>query len=364
MTYAATPFGHEAADALLYDRFGQSSLHSIEDNLTILEKFKQYGGYAVKFDDLFHSSYVYYLYKLCGNVDLARIVIIITNSIGYLIGLIYANKAFKKLFGYSSSILIYLFACVSIYFATNNAVGLKESLFSAVVSLAIYHLICYSKNSSKSNLLLFFVFTSITLLLRLIIPVFLILSLIIVIIEKSWFRNLLPIIVILGIAGSFLLAFFLFNMLGLSYDMETIMAVASQRAGGSALAIPVNILAGLIGPFPKYIVDGVARLEPIYTLLLLIKSLFSIYFILGVWHIIINRVYNLWFLLIYIFLNIAMVSFSGVGLLLRFHITYIIPYFFIMLYGYDHYHNRYRLLKQLYILGMFLFIIVYNIVTL
>ena len=151
------PLGYDANDALAYQQALEKSLGQSWNYL--IEVLKQQPRTA-SVSDWGFPTYRFFIYKIFPNITDGILALVIINSIIHSISSIYVYKLSTRFLNQYSSIIVMSLWGLSATSVHINTCGLKETIFSFFVIVAVYHMveIKYSKNKIHFFMFLFNVF--------------------------------------------------------------------------------------------------------------------------------------------------------------------------------------------------------------
>lgn len=316
-------------DAVLYDELGRElAQKSFEDSIAFLSS-----SYSIA--DFGFPILLKIVYSVGGseifNMKLANILFHLLTCYGLF------NLSKYFLSPKKSLLLLLLFGLnpFSIYFNTS---GLKETFFALIVTYTF--LFFYKSNFTKKRryflLGVFFLLASTT--FRIFMPIFLLVPVVLMKYiyytgrNKAFFKG------VLLFAGLLLLGSI---TVLLGDDLKSVLAIdpeklASHRLGRApALAdYPLIFLGSALGPFPSFQFNSGNDIGLLESVGSFVKIFFSFFFVLGLYDILSKRIKQFYPLILFIALNLLLLTVIAAGLDPRF--TYILLpfYFLIVVHGY------------------------------
>lgn len=316
----------------------------------------QYKGF--KFDDLGYFSIYYWAAQFSRDVSIVAGIVSLFNIV-----LLYFSSCYLFRLGkivcnneYTARIVSILWSSFPFILMT-IAVGLKENCFCSIIIFALYHSYNHKWKGKRISLLYAFLFALLAFLFRTAIGCLLLIAIIVNgVVNRHNAKKLL----IIGFIGCLMLNLLLPMFIGLmGGNYESITGTTSyrmtQKDGGSEVGQLLPIVSSFFGPFPNLDRTDAYNFMAAYSHFLKVST--SLFFLLGAARIIFRLDIRWFALLLYILGNILMLMIAGVGLDLRFHITYI-PFFLLL--AFDSFHiKRSKWLYPAYYWGIILVIYVY-----
>ena len=314
----------------------------------------QYIGYAVRYnslgildywvellrsgrfniDDLGYGTLAYLAAKPFGDNVLATAhVLMLINSVAYVIGVTYFYKLCKLLFSeeWRVNAATGLWSGFSFLIVT-NAVGLKEGAFTAIIIIGMYNIYRYKQTPSILRLIYAIISIALTYFFRYAICFMLVVALIIMVITTEQNKKAVLRLALLVILFSIPILTVLLPLI-MNKSLDAVMATADARVGAtgasSIQSFLFPILALFFGPFPN--MDRTNQYGFMYGFALLFKDLLSPFFLSAVYLVVRRYVQTYFPVLAFVFCNMLMLIVSGVSADMRYHITYM-PFFFMMLF--------------------------------
>ena len=349
--YYHKPFGL-AGDSYTYDRMVTPLL---DKSFTLLITSNH-----IDIDDLGYPYILYHIYKLAGDIEFGRILIILFNS-SLLICSSYLLYRLAILLGFTirdSIIGAGLYGFNPFLYITSS-VGLKEVIFCFLIISSLYHMFNWKLRKEPLSFLLSLCFILSTLFFRTALCLMLLISLgVCAITTDSNKKGILRFLIICGFCSPIFANVILESFTGISIEMIMAVAQARNSVMGSGIIGPiVQVCAAIFGPFPNFY-----RLEE-YAMLfsggILLKSMLNIFFLIGIWKIIHNLNYKFYPLVLYSLFGIIFVILSGVALDMRFAITFFPSFILISLYGIKGIHKT--RLFYIYLLFLIIITLLYNV---
>lgn len=209
--------------------------------------------------------------------------------------------------------------------------GMKEVMFLAIIITAMYYIV---KLHDKFNWLdlgkcLLVIFMA--RYFRSSLDYMLLVSLIVSITANEKNKRIYIIVLLATfLLLSSLLPVFITHVLGM--DLEEIIKVAEYRmeqadTRNSLFVQVIPYLSALIGPFAQ--LDRSGNYAFMHSAFIFLKSAMSLFFILGVYRIVVLKSVRYFSILTFVFLSVYMVVVAGVSLDIRYHLIYL-PFFFII----------------------------------
>lgn len=354
-----SPLGFEPVDEKLYHSLGQELRHKgFLASLTYLNK-------NLDISDIGFPLLVKYIYSLGGNgifnMKIMNILIHVTTC-GFLLKighLLFSEKKISK-----NAVILYGFSPMSIFF---NASGFKEPLFTLIVVLSFYLL--YKAFLEKKSL--YFIFGLIALLttgaFRITFPMFIFFSFCFYFLTNVSGKYRLVLRATFLCFG-LILGAFLFQIF--QDELQAKMAVDSQLVVADRLGrVPrfidhiIMAISGIIGPIPTFLYIRKEELNLLQASGNFIKLFFSSFFILASYFVIKERTKEFYPFLLFILINVVMLTLTSLSLLHRFHYPFT-PFFFLMsAYGMSIFSKRKirGSVKFSYAFLLFVLIIGYNL---
>lgn len=241
----------------------------------------------------------------------------------------------------------------AVYFAIS---GLKENIFTFFISTAVYYLVRLIRRYSRTNLFFFLLATAGTFCFRLTPPLYFLGAYI----GFLWLKTkssryifilLLGIILIISIGYQLLLYYFPF--------MEVLSAkrmLAEEDTGSSFVAY--NLISAFIGPYPS-VLNSHNNVNLITSTYSIYHLGFSVFAILGIYHVIRERVVIMYPFFIVYFLNVCMMVLTGYSTNARYSYPFILLYYAFIPYGLSYYYKKKY--YSPYLVGAILISFIYNI---
>lgn len=302
-----------------------------------------YGQYCLKiiakynFDDLGYYSILYFLHNLFRDIDFVRNALLLINAVSLAImtQLIYK---LVLLVGFDSWMAnnVATFYGFFPFWIIFSAMGLKEVIFCLLVVSALYSIYKFKDKHSFVNFCLVLLLVASTYLFRFAITLMLILIFVFILIVNETNRKKILVTSFIGIIIFFVFAnVILVAFTGISLD--AVQNVSANRMKGSTgvggFGWMMQILAALFGPFPNFL--RTVGWGFYYSSGLLLKSLTSIFVLIGSYRIIKNLEWRLYPILLYFIMGIVMLVISSVSFDMRYHITFFPAYVILLFYGLD-----------------------------
>ena len=274
-------------------------------------------------DDLGYPYILYQVYKIAGNLEFGRMLMLLINS-SFLIGSSYILYRLAILLGFSireAIIAAGLYGFNPFLYITSS-VGLKEVIFCFFIITSFYYMFKWQLKKNTGSFVLCLCFILTTIFFRSAISLMLLICLGVCAITTDFNKKtILMFLLICGICSPILANYILESLTGNSVDKIMDIARARNNTMGSEITGSlVQVGAALIGPFPNFF-----RLRQ-YALLfsggILLKSILNIFLFIGVWKVIKNLNYRFYPLVLYSLFGIISVIFAGVALDMRFVITF------------------------------------------
>ena len=345
--------GPNAIDAIDYRDCGESSgyLNYSTFFLKVLQNGEDY-------DDWGFLSIIWFCYNSFGASGYWALlfvnifVIVLTSSRLYKLSNHFLDKRITLL-------LVALWSIMP--FAVETSTGfLKENFFSLVVVSTFLHLYRYIDRRSIHNLILAIMWGVATSFFRMALGYAIILSIISLVFINSRFLKkhlllvsillLVPLVVIVPLVITFLL-----SKRGITMD-----ALLYVRTEG-IVGIIVDYVAGLLGPFPKFIGDSqTVQYMTFSSFSALVKTLISPFFWLELISILRNGKTRYLPMVIFILCNLFMLVISHYAIQLRFQWPHMCIFFILAAIGFNEFIGNKRIRNIYYVYVFFVFLIIYK----
>lgn len=289
------------------------------------------------FDDLGFYSILYFLYDFFRDIDFVRNLMLIINALALAMST-YGMYKLSLLIGFDfeTSNNIAVFYGLFPFWILFSVIGFKENIFCSLIVAALFSIYRYKENKTLVNLCLVILFIASTYLFRFAIALMLILLFVFTTMVNENNRKRILVLSFLGSIVFFICAnVILVTFAGVSLD--DVEATSSNRMSGSTgtgiFGWILQVLSALIGPFPNFL--KTAGFGIYYSSGLLLKSLTSIFVLVGCVRIIKNLELYLYPILLYLIMGVAMLVISSVAFDMRYHITFFPAYVILLFYGFD-----------------------------
>ena len=311
-------------------------------------------------DDLGYPYILYHVYKIAGDVEFGRVLMLLLNSLL----LVFSSGHLYRLsilldFSIREAIIAAGLYGFNPFLYITASVGLKEVIFCFLIISSLYYMFRWRENKDIVSFVLCVCFIIATFFFRVAICFMLLICLgLYVITTNSNKKSVLWFLMICGICSPIFANYILEYFTGVS--IEKLMAIVRFRslAIGSEIIGPiVHVCAALIGPFPNFFRLGQYAL--LFSSGILLKSILNIFFFVGVWKVIYNLNYKFYPLVLYSLFGIVSVSLFGVALDMRFVITFLPSTILVSLYA-IHWIKRVRFIYY-YLIFLVIITAAYNV---
>lgn len=306
---------------------GNFSLHYIVYNIYPDQRFLVYGVAVVNVIFLYVSSV--FLFKLCRMFDFNLII-------SKLCTILYAASPYAML---------------------TIANGLKEVYFNLFVIMAMYFLCKAYRGHAFKNLLFAIPFIyGVNLFRGAVFYMFVLVAFVSLTANYKHKKSYLLFIFISAIVGFYFLPMILDTFMGRSQELaDQIVTFRFRGRIDGFMSSMLPSIAGFFGPFPNLDRLGTSGLVFVASLAMFVKSILSLWFVIGVYKIVTHYKAEYYGMLVYVLSTILMLMQSGVTLDMRFHFTYL-PFFFpICFIGF----NKQAYINYGYLMIIITFIILY-----
>ena len=323
LDYYNAPFGI-AVDSYRYDIMV----------IPLLENgFSQLSSY-MNIDDLGYPYVLYHVYKIAGNIELGRMLMVFINSL-FLIGSSYLLYRLAILLGFSTREAMIaggLYGFNPFLYITSS-VGLKEVIFCFLIISSFYYMFKWKLKKKTGSFVLCVCFILSTIFFRSAICLMLLICLgVCAITTDSNKKKVLRFLIICGICSPIFANYILESFTGNSFEkINTIAQTRNSVMGSGITGSLVQMCAALIGPFPNFFRLGQYAL--LFSGGILLKSILNIFLFIGVWKVIQNLNYKFYPLVLYSLFGIISVILAGVALDMRFVITFFPSIILVSLYA-------------------------------
>jgi hypothetical protein len=353
--YTGKPFA-DAVDCYFYDGLVLKYLN--EEYFT----FFTYGLSNVDIDDFGFLHILYVVYYFIGDVDIARNVLLVLNSlcITYTSYLVYKfclmlNIKMRTALVAGGGYGFFPFMVVT------SAVGLKENFFCLFITLSFYLMYVYKDRKSIYILIITLLLIASTWLFRMAVSLMIFLSFCLFLFVNDRNKKMIFYLVVIGIILTpFILNFFLIVATGFSLDH--ILAVTEARGrgieGNASMKWGIQILSSFLGPFPNF--TRTAQYGIYHSAGLLLKSLMSLFFFCGlsaVWRRMDIKIYPV---VLYLLMGGVMLVLAGVALDMRYHVTFFSLWIILGAYAWQ-YAKPKKITFFVYTIFIVFLILVYNL---
>lgn len=297
------PFGYEANDALVYEKFAQSTKF-----LTIKEAVHEL-MHTPRLSDLSdwgYSLFKYFCYRFFPETGI--FVLIFCNIFLQTVSSFFVYWLASFFFTADVSLLASLLwgtSGTSIYV---NVSGLKETIFAFLVICSVYNLVKFYNRPSLVRLILFFVFTTLTWFFRNYVTLFLIVIFIFCTlfyrIYHKYFFFLILSIFFLAFCGMDFFSSFLPELKFVNNARN--MRLEEFFGSSGIFANTLNFILAWFSPFPRFDTKAQAG-QLIYTSYSIFKVYFSFFEIYGIFRIIKNKEKKFYPLVTFLACNTALV---------------------------------------------------------
>ena len=285
-------------------------------------------------DDLGYPYILYHVYKIAGDVEFGRVLMLLLNSLLLVFssGILYRLSILLDFSIREAIIAAGLYGFNPFLYITAS-VGLKEVIFCFLIISSLYYMFRWRENKDIVSFVLCVCFILSTLFFRTAICLMLLICLgLYVITTNSNKKSVLWFLMICGICSPIFANYILEYFTGVS--IEKLMAIVRFRSsamGSEIIGQIVHVCAALIGPFPNFFRLGEYAL--LFSSGILLKSILNIFFFVGVWKVVYNLNYKFYPLVLYSLFGIVSVALFGVALDMRFVITFLPSTILVSLYA-------------------------------
>lgn len=278
---------------------GNFTLQYIMYNIYPNQRFLVYGVVVVNVIFLYISSV--FLFKLCRMFNFNMII-------SKLSTMLYAASPFAML---------------------TIADGLKEVFFNLFIILAMYFLCKAYRGHAFKNLLFAIPFIyGVNLFRGAVFYMFILVALVSLTANYKHKKSYLLFMFISAIVGFYFLPMILDTVMGRSQELsEQIVTFRFRGRINDFMSSMLPPIAGIFGPFPNLDRLGTSGLVFVSSLSMFVKSILSLWFVIGIYKIVTQYKAEYYGMLVYVLSTLLMLMQSGVTLDLRFHFTYL-PFFF------------------------------------
>ena len=313
--------------------------------------------YISDINDLGYISTTGFVYYVFGDYY-AETIIIYLKLFFHLVTVLLFCKTLQMLSCYNKLWIkfVAIFWGINLYAVYFAISGLKENIFTFFISIAVFYLVRLIKHYSRTNLFFFLLATVGTFCFRLTAPLYFWGAYIGFIWLKTKssryiFILLLGIILIISIGYQLLLYYFPF--------MEVLSAkrmLAEENTGSSFTAY--NLLTTFIGPYPS-VLNSHINVNLITCTYSIYHLGFSVFALLGIYHVIRERVLIMYPFFIVYFLNVCMVVLTGYSTNARYSYPFVLLYYAFIPYGLSLFYKKKYYFP--YLVGVILISFIYNI---
>lgn len=289
------------------------------------------------YDDLGFYSILYFLHNLFRDVEFVRNLMLIINALALTLST-YGMYKLSLLIGFDleTSNNIAVFYGLFPFWILFSVIGLKEIIFCTLIVAALFSIYRYKENKTLANLCLVMLFLASTYLFRFAVALMLILLFVFTTLVNENNKKRILLLLFLGSIVFFICANVILVAFA-GFSLDDVVTTSTNRMSGSTgtgmLGWFLQVLSALIGPFPNFL--KTAGWGIYYSSGLLLKSLTSIFVLLGCIRIIKNLEMYLYPILLYFIMGIAMLVISSVAFDMRYHITFFPAYVILLFYGFD-----------------------------
>jgi hypothetical protein len=346
------PFGYNAVDAFYYLHLSEYALsHSLGGFIAYLQsmntEISDYGFPVIRF----------FIFNLAGNLERGIVLMVIFDAISMTIGSWYLYRLSLFFLKKQSAKIVALFWGLNTCSIIVNIKGIKESIFTTILIIAMYQLyIFYFKKKSITNYILLLLPVAFTVFFRIYLTIFFI----IVILFKPLYEGKFKQFALFAVVFLTCVVTYLGHYITTELPILSILLSVQKKNSSSFLFI--NMISGFLGPYPNFLQPGGNITSLFWAPYSGFKTFFSIFALYGGWYILKNRVTRLYPMFFFIFFNILLVIGTVRSLDFRFSYT-MIPFFYILImYG----CNRFKFIQKkiyslLYFCFIFLLVTFYNI---
>jgi hypothetical protein len=325
------PYGYDAHDSYWYEKVIVQS-----QDLRFFELFKFLNKQSIEIFDYGFLLVRYLIGCLTDNISIQNYLLLIINCVCISlsakrlgsISAYFLDNYFVKII-----MLLWGVNAFSIYI---NPSGLKENIFIFFIVSSFYYFQKFNETKKINNLFYFFGCLIIIIFFRIYIAIsilFLFLFQKVFLLKKV--EKFLPLALTTLIASGVLLSVIISYFNIDNQLLNKALSVQVYRSGGQ-MGMLTNFISAWIGPFPSLLkVNQTAPL--IYATGNLVKMVFSIYFILGLYIVFKNEIIKLYPYAIYCVFNIFLIIVSNTALDMRFQYTMLPFFFLISIVGFKHY---------------------------
>jgi hypothetical protein len=333
--YVGDPFSYSTIDSITYQNiFERTKYGTISELIDYLKN----GPRLFLPSDWGYPVYRYFIGKLVADNKLNFFLVCVCNACLHTVSSIYVYKLSCYLIDKTKSKIVLLFWGLNTISIYSNSNGLKETIFTLFVVLAVYHLYVFNAHKTIHHFLLMSLFVCATWFFRFYISLFIILTFFgYVVFKKIFNRYYLLLIILAFILGLFALNILTIFIPELSYVSGVFNMRLNKGFGNNGLFSQLlNFFFAFISPFPAYSVQNTTH-QILFSAYSIMKVYFSFFAIYGIYHAINIQDVRIYPLIMIVILNIILCITSGFSIDYRFAYPTSFLYMILMLYGFGYF---------------------------